>query len=115
MKGQGGDAWFEHKLPVVAALTVVREPVSVALLAEFSRVADRARVRDVLHEWSAFVERRQPAAGDHPGIRYRLYHASFHDFLSSKPEVSELNLVENRIIDDTLGSYGRKRGPIAEA
>jgi hypothetical protein len=108
MKGVGGDAWFDYKLPVVAALTVVREPVSIELLDKFSGISNRARVREVIQEWSAFIEERRVARVDESQIRYRIYHASFHDFLASKPEVAELNQVENRIIDSTRMKYGRK-------
>lgn len=108
MKGLGGEAWFDYKLLIVAALTVVREPVSIELLETFSGISNRPRTREVIQEWSAFIEEKRVAKGDGSEVRYRIYHASFHDFLASKPEVVELNKVENNIIDSTRLKYGRK-------
>src|SRR5215469_11055035 len=45
MRGRDEQAWFEYKLPVVMALTVVKEPVSINLLEDFSGVHERARIR----------------------------------------------------------------------
>ena len=83
------EAWFQYKLPVVMALTVVKEPVSIDLIADFSNVRDRARIREVLDEWEQFLhEEPVPYEG---GLqkRYHVYHASFHDFIAKKEEVEE--------------------------
>ena len=103
MRGASGDEWYDLKLPVIAAVTVVHEPVSIGLIAEISNIASRARIRDVLREWAAFLEERSDSSAE---PRYRIYHASFHEFLAERPEVAELNRIEDRIIDMGLDLYG---------
>lgn len=103
MRGAGGADWYDLKLPVIAAVTVVRSPVSVQFLSELSHIRSKAKVRDVLREWAAFLEESNEPGGE---SRYRIYHASFHDFLATQPEVHELNVVENRLADAGLEQYG---------
>lgn len=89
MRGQDEGLWFKYKLPVVMALTVVKEPVSIDLIADFSNVQERARIREVLHEWEQFLhEEHIPYEGDLQK-RYHVYHASFHDFIAKKEEVED--------------------------
>lgn len=104
MRGQDEEAWFKYKLPVVVALTVVKEPVSIDLIADFSKVQERPRIRAVLREWAQFLYEEQV---EHEGgwqKRYRIYHASFHDFIASKEEVADervdLKAGEAQIADD---------------
>src|SRR5262249_26266811 len=40
MRGEDVKGWFEYKLPVVMALAVVKEPVSIDLIANFSKVQE---------------------------------------------------------------------------
>jgi hypothetical protein len=71
------------------ALTVVKEPVSIDLLSDFSDVNERSRIRAVLNEWSPFLHEDEV---EHEGTtqkRYRVYHASFHDFIAAKEEVAD--------------------------
>jgi hypothetical protein len=89
MRGQDEDAWFRYKLPVVMSLTVAREPVSIDLIAEFSGVQERARIRAVLNEWSQFLHQEQVDYEGGVQRRYRIYHASFHDFIAEKEEVAD--------------------------
>jgi len=87
MRGRDEEAWFRYKLPVIAALTEVPEPVSIDLIAGFSGVRERARIRAVLEEWRQFLyETKVPYDGDFQ-VRYRMYHGSFHDYLAKKGEV----------------------------
>ena len=89
MRGKDEEGWFQYKLPVVMALTVVKEPVSINLIADFSNVRERARIREVLHEWEQFLHEEQvPYEGDLQK-RYHVYHASFHDFIAKKEEVED--------------------------
>ncbi len=87
IRGKDEDTWFKYKLPVVMALTVVKEPVSIDLIADFSKVRERARIREILHEWAQFLHEEQvPYEGDLQK-RYHVYHASFHDFIARKEVV----------------------------
>lgn len=90
MRGISGDEiWFKYKLPVIMALTVVKEPVSIDLIQDFSKVSERTRIRTVLNEWIQFL--RSIAVNFEDGARtcYRLYHASFYEFISGLQEVAD--------------------------
>ena len=89
MRGQDEDAWFEYKLPIVMALTVVKEPVSIDLISDFAGVKQRARIRAVLQEWQQFLYEEQVPYEEGLQKRYRIYHASFHDFIEHKEEVAD--------------------------
>ncbi len=89
MRGKGEDVWFKYKLPVIIALTVVKEPVSIDLIADFSGVKQRARVREVLQEWAPFLHEEQVPYEGHLQKRYQVYHASFRDFIAMKEEVED--------------------------
>lgn len=89
MRGKDEEAWFKYKLPVVMALTVVKEPVSIDLIADFSKVQERARVREVLYEWGQFLHEEQIPYEGGLQKRYHVYHASFHDFIAKKEEVED--------------------------
>jgi hypothetical protein len=90
MRTRDENAWFEFQLPVLVALTVVKEPVSIDLIEDFAGVKDRKRIWTVLQEWDQFLYTKQERddAGQ-PQKRYRLYHESFHDFIAAKDEVAD--------------------------
>jgi hypothetical protein len=90
MRSRDEDSWLEHQLPVLIALTVVKEPISMDLIRKFSGVEDRRRIRAVLNEWEPllYTTSNQDEAGQIQK-RYRLYHASFHDFVTAKDEVAD--------------------------
>jgi hypothetical protein len=71
---------------VLVALTIAREPISVDLIADFSGIERRARIQEVLDEWSPFL---QAVEVEEKQARYRLYHESFHDFIAAKDQVRE--------------------------
>jgi hypothetical protein len=90
MRGQAGDEiWFHYKLPVIMALTAVREPVSIELIRHFSKVEEYTRIRAVLQEWVQFLREVKITEGGGPQKRYRLYHTSFHDFIVGLEEVAD--------------------------
>jgi hypothetical protein len=85
MRAADEPLWFGAKLPVLLALTAAREPIPVDWIAAFSRVEDRRVIRSVLREWRPFLHvEGEPGAGR----RYRLYHASFFDFLKDKEDIA---------------------------
>jgi hypothetical protein len=107
LRSRDEDAWFDHQLPVLVALTVIKEPISMDLIQKFSGVDDRRRIRAVLNEWEQFLY--TASAEDEEGKirkRYRLYHASFHDFVAAKDEVADervnLKAANARIADVLL-------------
>lgn len=97
MRAQKGEDWFHQQLPVLVALTAVKEPISIDLVGRFSGLLDRRRVRPVLEEWAQFlyVAKEMDEAG-RPRKLYRLYHASFFDFIAAKEPVEDerVNLEE---------------------
>jgi hypothetical protein len=83
------DEWFDYKLPVLVALTIAKEPISIDLIAAFSGLERRTQIRAVLDNWAGFV---QPIEAKEDGIietRWRLYHDSFHDFIAEKDQVKD--------------------------
>jgi hypothetical protein len=106
MRSRDEEVWFRYRLPVLVALTAVREPVSLADIVRFSGVSDRQRVREVVQNWSQFlyVEQTQDETGK-VRKRYRLYHSSFFEFIAAKDQVADerVNLEEaHRRIADAL-------------
>lgn len=106
MKEMDTQGWFEYKLPVLVALTVAKEPISIDLIGDFSKVKERARLQLALEEWSQFLDSKEVEDDDkRPQKRYRLYHDSFHDFIAKKDQVKEkgVDLVAaNRQVADVL-------------
>lgn len=66
--------------PVVCMLAVVREPVSESQVEEWTALP-AARVRDVIKEWRPFLTLTKADSGER---LYRIYHASFQDFLKDE-------------------------------
>ena len=90
MRSRDEEDWFDHQLPVLVALTVIKEPISIELIQKFSGVDDRRRIRTVLNEWEPLLYTASVKdEEEHIGKRYRLYHASFHDFIAAKDEVAD--------------------------
>lgn len=89
MRSRDETRWFDYQIPTLVALTVVKEPVSLDLLTEFSGTGDRRRVLDVLKEWDPFIYSTEVEDEDgQRQRRYRLYHASFQEFIAGKDEVA---------------------------
>ena len=84
MKGAGGDRWFQYKVPILAALAHAPGPVTSETLARLSDVSQSWRVDAVLDEWRAFI---RPEDGATPTRKYRLYHASYADFVTDQDDI----------------------------
>ena len=108
MRGSDEQAWFQYKLPVIAALSLMREPVTADQLAAVSGVDDVARVRDALRAWGQFLDRLSVI---HNGVRqraYRIYHASFQDFLREQTDSvrRQEDVLLDRLARDVRAWYG---------
>jgi hypothetical protein len=85
MKDGDREAFRRRQQPVICMLAVAREPVTAAKVAEWINANDTFgpvdvdEVEDVFEDWIQFLN---PEPGD-PQC-YRLYHASFLDFLERK-------------------------------
>jgi mRNA-degrading endonuclease toxin of MazEF toxin-antitoxin module len=109
MRSRDETDWFDDQLPVLVALTAVREPVSIGLLADFSKIADVRRIRRVLQEWDQFLYTAQTPGGDEqPRKRFRLYHASFHDFITAKDEIGDERVHLKQVHADIAGALLRE-------
>lgn len=89
MRVEDRAAWEGYKVPVLVALTIAKEPISMDLIADFSGVEKRSEIRAALDEWIAFL---QPIEVEEEGTketRWRLYHDSFHDFIAAKDQVKD--------------------------
>jgi hypothetical protein len=87
IKTEDTDLWFEFRQPIICFLAAALEPVSVEELASFAQLP-LSRVRAALHEWREFLS--VETVKDKK--KYRIYHASFQDFLRQKDELGEIDL-----------------------
>jgi hypothetical protein len=87
MRAKDEDAWLNYQIPVLVALVVAGEPISLELISAFSGIANHSRIRAVLQGWDAFLYAQDV---DEEGVRqrrYRLFHTSFSDFIAAKDEI----------------------------
>ncbi len=113
MRNRNREIWESYKLPVLVALTIIREPVPFETLCRFSHVSEPKYVRTVIDEWFQFLYttsvnpqgEREPAVESKTETYYRIYHASFQEFVAEKEQVKDekVNLqAAHGIIADTL-------------
>jgi hypothetical protein len=114
MKGKDEADWFAYRLPVLMALTVVKEAVSLELISAFCGVSERPKIRSVLQDWREFLSEENVEVSGEWQKRYRMYHASFHDFIASKEQVQDERVnrmqahkrIADRIWNDLGGADG---------
>lgn len=107
MRQQNELDWFDYKLPVIVALTVVKEPVSIDLIVDFAYIEDKRRIRAVLRDFDQFIFKTDVEYEDGTQRRYRWYHASFFEFIAAKEDIADerVDLVKaNKKIADRLWS-----------
>jgi hypothetical protein len=107
------DMWVTYRQPVICYLAAAREPVTVWQIADWSKI-EPARVLAAIRDWREFLD--EEPAGD--AKRYRIYHASFQDFLADKDEAKEINLrqTHSNVADELLRQWATmKAGPGAAA
>ncbi|GGM21000.1 hypothetical protein GCM10010129_76580 [Streptomyces fumigatiscleroticus] len=85
MRGTDSELWFAYREPVIVFLAAAREPVRPAHLASWTGLPT-GRVQDALRAWREFVHVQDG--------RYRIYHASFRDFLQAKDEIGDISLMD---------------------
>jgi hypothetical protein len=79
MRAQDEERFDKYQEPVVCILATVREPVPIAKVQEWTELKP-ARIKAVIDEWREFLNVDE--SGDEP--LYRIYHASFQDFLKEE-------------------------------
>jgi hypothetical protein len=88
MRTKSENSWFEYKLPIITALSIVPEPVSIDLLSEFAQIRDLRRIHSVLTEWQQFLYLQKVETEKGSQKRWRVYHDSFREFIAQKDEVA---------------------------
>jgi len=80
MRKQDIDRFEKYYEPVVCILATVREPVSIAKVVEWTKLKPMA-VKRVIQDWREFLNLERAEDGT---FLYRIYHASFQDFLKDE-------------------------------
>ena len=80
MREQDVRRFEKYYEPVVCILATVREPVSIAQVAEWTKLKPM-RIKEVIQEWHEFLNTDQAEQGK---LLYRIYHASFQEFLKDE-------------------------------
>jgi hypothetical protein len=85
MRDENDDLWYRYRLPVIAAFVQAgSRPLTIAEITELSGIGNEAIVRDTLRRWGAFVVAESAVGEDGaPRLHYRIYHASFAEFLGA--------------------------------
>lgn len=96
MKTHNPDEFAAHFEPVLCQLAVVKEPVSIKQLRDWTQLPEN-RITKVLNTWKQFLNLD---AGTQAEPFYRFYHSSFREFLS---EEVGLMPYHERIVDAALG------------
>jgi hypothetical protein len=81
------EMWVTYRQPVICYLAAAMEPATIWQIADWSKIAP-ARVLAAIRDWREFLD--EETTGEQK--RYRIYHASFQDFLADKDEAKEINL-----------------------
>jgi hypothetical protein len=92
MKSRDLEAWIKYQMPVIKVLAALPEFLTSSDIAEVTHGLSPAQITAVLSEWRPFLRQQ---THDHER-RYRLYHLTFQEFLSSKEDVGELDLSKTR-------------------
>jgi hypothetical protein len=96
---EGNESEFDEVYePIVCILGVAQEPVTVQQIANWTKLS-QGQVKTSIRLWREFLE-EEPADGER---RYRIYHASFQDFLK---EQVDLVRYDDMIADHYLALAG---------
>lgn len=95
MKGTDDEAWLSWKLRVITVLANALGPLTVQEIADEANVGQRARVTAILREWLQFLDDAPATRDGRPVRAYRIFHASFKEFLLREiGGESELDLMD---------------------
>jgi tetratricopeptide (TPR) repeat protein len=109
LKSQDRDEWYRTYLPLLSTLAAAREPIRAELLAKWAGVSiSTPDLCDLLgQQWRAFVA--VTGQGDHS--RYRLYHATLHEFFEGRVKREDLAASEQAFVAElrlaTIGACRR--------
>jgi hypothetical protein len=104
----GADAdWERHYLPVIAYLARQPELQAISWIAEMCNVST-PYVQRVLSHIRPFLDLERVHSDEGPFWGYRIYHASFRDFLEQKHNIQEIEK-EKEIDLDAAGTAALDR------
>jgi serine/threonine-protein kinase len=106
----GADAdWERHYLPVIAYLARQPELQAISWIAEMCNVST-PYVQRVLSHIRPFLDLERVHSDEGPFWGYRIYHASFRDFLEQKHNIQEIEKEKEKEIDlDAAGTAALDR------
>lgn len=84
MRAVDADRFDQYYEPVICILATVREPVPIADVVKWTKLSP-IRVKEVIDEWLEFLNVEESTDGE---SLYRIYHASFQDFLKEEVGLS---------------------------
>jgi hypothetical protein len=109
MKAQDPDRFERIYEPIVCTLAVVREPVTIAQLMVWTQKLTDVqltpiRIKEVIGVWRQFLNESQSGQGE---PLYRIYHASFQDFLRDEVGLAPYhNTIAQTALDKIPGFGG---------
>ncbi len=104
MQAQDEARFEKYYEPVVCYLATAREPVNMEQLIEWTKLPP-GRLKEVIEMWREFLNEGKGADGQ---SRYRIYHASFQDFLKEEVGLSEYH---SRIAQSALNKIAEFNAP----
>jgi hypothetical protein len=112
MQDQDPARFEKYYQPVVCLLATVREPVSISDLAQWTHL-DLTAITQVIQTWREFLNEDEDQSGV---LLYRVYHASFQDFLQDEVGLKPYhNLIALTALDKIPGfEEGAGHNPIAQ-
>lgn len=85
MKDEDLGLWYRYRLPVIGAFVrLSSRPLTVTAIAAMTGI-EEGIVWDTLRRWSAFVA-AEPVPGSNRLLAYRIYHASFAEYLGASTQ-----------------------------
>jgi hypothetical protein len=105
MRGSDDSAWFDIRLPVIAALAALPEPLTVDQIAVLTGISSKPRIDDALRRWSQFLRTSVVVEQGRSRRAYSIYHASYQEFLYRHASEAVLEII-GRIEEHMLREYG---------
>lgn len=102
---QEQERFKQYYKPVICILAAAREPVDMAHLMEWTKLPS-GEIRNVIHIWTEFLNEDPSPTGE---PLYRIYHASFQDFLWEEVGLKDYhNIIAENALKKIPGFLDRK-------
>lgn len=99
-------AWEDYRLPIIAQLSALEQPLTIAQLSRSCGVS-LENVTRALRGWGPFLKAQDVRFDDgRRRMAFSIYHGSFQEFLAADRLIGEYrNALLDRIADETLDRY----------